>query len=665
MDWKRTKSSFVFWGFLLAVICVSAFFSLEAFCSQQGIPKNFIWPIYAGVLLLGGLFSVLISLGRRHVWPELKSGFLIWRVMELLCLACLVACGVSLRLQELTNAQAGRLYEMAMMRYQTPIPDLLHGAENLYLQMLHGICFLLGNTPYFCIRFQLVLTILAGVIWYFGIRLVSGPVVALVFSAFYFLDLDMITEVHVLSVRPFLFVIYGIGLVLIGVWLRSTKWIWLCSVLAGLWIGISGYMDILGWTLLAFVFSVHHLEKEDGNMLKRWKWIAVALTLVGSVLGFLLAGGWSDLVFGRTLGTAYGRWFSLYRLEGFITLSGFRGLFDGRMGHESLLIAILLCIMAICPFWIRKDAEKISPWTAVLLISASALFLQKENWIWGYAFGEIGLTRMCLFILAGVGIYDMLIPEVLVMREERLDTVPKAAKEPFSVRRLILEFRKGKEERKAALLSLADHPEILEQKNFIAKCYYQKMIEKIQRQKDIDKVMYALHSLSGDHVVIEDFVRDPHPEMTKEKEMPLFHHKKQEEPEQVAQEPVGKQEEPKMDAPDGTVDKQAKEQQKEQSTEQPKEQREESSSESGTGKKKKEGKKFGRPFGARKAQKSEGPKEEDTVEEQKQDLEQDKKMEDKPRMLENPLPLPKKHVTNVLDYDYEVSDDDDFDIQDV
>ena len=29
--------------------------------------------------------------------------------------------------------------------------------------------------------------------------------------------------------------------------------------------------------------------------------------------------------------------------------------------------------------------------------------------------------------------------------------------------------------------------------------------------------------------------------------------------------------------------------------------------------------------------------------------------------LQNPLPLPKKHVTTVMEYDYEVPDDDDYD----
>lgn len=33
------------------------------------------------------------------------------------------------------------------------------------------------------------------------------------------------------------------------------------------------------------------------------------------------------------------------------------------------------------------------------------------------------------------------------------------------------------------------------------------------------------------------------------------------------------------------------------------------------------------------------------------------------QFIENPLPLPKKHVSKIMDYDYEVADDDDFDIQ--
>ena len=36
----------------------------------------------------------------------------------------------------------------------------------------------------------------------------------------------------------------------------------------------------------------------------------------------------------------------------------------------------------------------------------------------------------------------------------------------------------------------------------------------------------------------------------------------------------------------------------------------------------------------------------------------------KVKLLENPLPLPKKLVYDPMDYDYEVSDDDDYDIKD-
>ena len=41
-----------------------------------------------------------------------------------------------------------------------------------------------------------------------------------------------------------------------------------------------------------------------------------------------------------------------------------------------------------------------------------------------------------------------------------------------------------------------------------------------------------------------------------------------------------------------------------------------------------------------------------------------KEEEKKVTLLDNPLPVPKKHVTSVMDYDYEVSDDDDYDIKD-
>ena len=187
MSWKRTKLSYALWMILVVMTCVVGYYATFGFCVQFGLQGTVILGIYAGVLLFGGLFSVLAFRLKQKWNGKAGEGKILYLILEILFFLAIAGCGIFLRLKYLPNAQPGALYQLSTIRQGETVPDVFAGAEDVYVRILHLICFWFGNTPYFCIRFQLILNVLAGVTWFFAVRKLAGRLPALVFSGFYFL----------------------------------------------------------------------------------------------------------------------------------------------------------------------------------------------------------------------------------------------------------------------------------------------------------------------------------------------------------------------------------------------------------------------------------------------------------------------------------------------
>ena len=519
MNWKRTKISFVFWFFYLVIVGVSAYVTLDAFCGQRGIKGNIIYAVVAGVLLVGGLFSVGIFWLRNHLLPEIKKEENLWLLFELLVFLGALTGGILLRIQGLPGANPGNLYELAIMRYQTPAPELAQGAENLYLHVLHGICFLLGNTPYFCIRFHLVFTILIGVVWYFGVRKMAGSIAGIAVACFYFLDPYMIAKSLTISAEPVSLFAFGLGLVFVGNCLKKHEGLWVGYVLTGIWIGISGYLDMVCLSLLLFAFSLYHVEKQESQSKIHGRFIPLIFQLLGCLAGFFGCVLEKNLRTGKGFSEVLTEWINVYSVKDFLGPENMKAFFGDYPGSIASLIVIAFCLFGIFAFFMKGAFERISPWIAGLMAYFGMIAFGMARWE--------TFVILCMYALAGIGIYGVLVPKVIEEAEEEKQNNKAPKREMIDPGKWIQSIKKSKEDRKAALLYAVDHPEMMEGKNPISKFFYARAKKKIENQRDIDKVMYALNSLSGDRVVIEDFTRDSHPEETaKEKNGGLFHLKK-------------------------------------------------------------------------------------------------------------------------------------------
>ena len=634
MNWKRTNVSYVTWLLLGVLTCAIGNETTRIITAAWGLNKRNAGIAFAGVLLLGGLFSVLIFNAKKRWMPEKfgteKTGIKkfgtekFWGWMEAAFVMCLVALGARLRLNVFLPLLPGGMYSHAVMQYATPLPEYFYGVGDGYLHLLHGICFLLGNTPEHCIRFQFLITMIAGIVLWLGVRSVSGKVPALCMAAFYYLTPYLTQRTGVLSPEPLFFLIYGIGLLLMGAWLRNGGESVILAVFAGLWTGIAGYGDLIGFTLLVFGFSAWHyngqaddaLELAEGEKVQaeKRKWYAgLGILLVCAIVGWLACLFLKSLAADDGLGNALGLWWDQACPSARIYLSWeafLKDWFPTFPGSEASILLTVLLVLGCFGFFFDKSREGISVWTVTALISLGSMIFENVHVVRLFTYGSLGepkenlmpipfdpasgcLFLLCLCVLGGIALRSFF--------------------GPCAVAENVYESAGGG--------------------NLVSKYLHKQAEKKAQRQEEVDKVMRALTSLSEDHIVWTDGIKptqhsayhSPRPERSSQNVLDVSKEDKKEnaEPPKVPADIQIKSQDPVTVAEPEPAQLAVEEKQADVKSEQAPEE------------------------GAKKAQ----GESEDALGKLKKPVEK----------LQNPLPLPKKHVTTVMEYDYEVPDDDDYD----
>ena len=637
MNWKRTIVSYAAWLLFGVLTCAVGNEMTRIVTAAWGLDKSKAGFVFAGVLLLGGLFSVLIFWAKKSWLPERqgikragikkagikKSGIKkagikkLWGWMEVAFVACLVALGAWLRLSVFQALLPGGMYSHAIMQYAKPLPEYFYGAGDVYLHLLHGICFLLGNTPEHCIRFQFLITLIAGIVLWLGVRSVSGKVPALCVAAFYYLTPYLTQRTGVLSPEPLFFLVYGIGLLLMCVWLRGGGESLILAALAGAWIGIAVYGDLIGFTLLIFGVSVWHYDGQadgkkelavDGSRPgKKRKWYAgLGILFACAIIGWMACLFLKSLSAGEGIGNALNLWWDQACPSAWIDLNWnafLENWFPGFSGSKTSILLTVLLVLGIFGFFFDKSREGISAWTLTALISLGSMAFENVHVVRLFTHGSFGepleyplpipfdsaagcIFMLSLFTLCGITVRSFFGTGAVAEEADK---------------NIELKENTGTEEK-------TEPEEKAGSGNLISK-YLQKQAEKkARRQEEVDKVMRALASLSGDHVVWTDGVKPT--------QHSAYHSPRPERSSQNVQESAKDEKLEKAELTGEPADNLMKMQ---------------------------------NPVPA--------------AEEKPADQEPVKvAAEEKPvEKLHNPLPLPKKHVTSVMEYDYEVSDDDDYD----
>lgn len=647
MNWKRTIVSYAAWLLFGVLACAVGNEMTRIVTAAWGLDKSNAGFVFAGVLLLGGLFSVLIFWTKKSWLPERqgikragikkagikKAGIKkLWGWMEVTFVACLVALGAWLRLSVFQALLPGGMYSHAIMQYAKPLPEYFYGAGDVYLHLLHGICFLLGNTPEHCIRFQFLITLIAGIVLWLGVRSVSGKVPALCMAAFYYLTPYLTQRTGVLSPEPLFFMVYGIGLLLMGVWLRSGGESLILAALAGIWTGSAVYGDLIGFTLLIFGVSVWHYDGQadgkkelavDGSEPgKKRKWYAgPGILFACAIIGWMACLFLKSLSAGEGIGTVLDLWWDQACPSAWIDLSWnalLENWFPGFSGSKTSILLTVLLVLGIFGFFFDKSREGISAWTVTALISLGSMAFENVHVVRLLTYGSFGepqeypvpipfdsaagcIFMLSLFTLCGIAVRSFFGTGAVAEEADK---------------NIELKENAGTEE-KAGKKEKTEQEEKAGSVNLISK-YLQKQAEKkARRQEEVDKVMRALTSLSGDHIVWTDGVKPT--------QHSAYHSPRPERSSQNVQE----------SAKDEKLEKAEL-----------------------TGESAEDLMKMQNPVPAADQEPVKVAAEEKPADQEPVKV----AVEEKPvEKLHNPLPLPKKHVTSVMEYDYEVSDDDDYD----
>lgn len=404
MSLKKNAFSCLLW-FVYIVMTVGALVCVAVNLSTGIGFAAWTGPVGAAVfVLLVGLLVFLIHKATLKLAKTESVRKSLFPVLESLAVVLLFAAGILLRICGIGDATPEQAYfEAAKVVEGQTIPQIVHGATYLYLQLLHLFFLLFGNKITVGIILQILLQLVAYVFFYFGVRRIAGRTAAVVMLAFAMLLPGMRSEVFFLSPELLFLFLFSVGFCLTAGLAGKNNPVYIC--LAGIFIAVVCYFDVSGSLLLLFAFGIPFFEekseeKAQKNNVKE-RAAGIGLCLAGFCLGFLTVIAIDALASGKNVFGILSAWFQLYRPEGF--------LLPVTLGTEGIAWEAVLVVCCLPPgifsFWCRKGEDRLSLWVmAVILLGAAQCF--------GIVTGEVNGEMLFFFLItvvAGIAIQEMFV----------------------------------------------------------------------------------------------------------------------------------------------------------------------------------------------------------------------------------------------------------------
>ncbi|MCI9143128.1 MAG: hypothetical protein HFH87_10990, partial [Lachnospiraceae bacterium] len=356
MSWNKNAFSYLIWGlysFMAGVILIA---TGSVLCVEAGVAAY--WGIALAVLY--GIIVCAIVFKLQSLAPALdslagkKRGIL--TVAEALLVIAFFAAGLFLRIQGAGNAElSSEYFEMAKVATGQKIPQIVHGASYLYVQLLHEVFVLLGNQFVNGIWAQTALQMAAFLLLYFVMRKLTGAKAALMTFGFFMCAPHMIQNALVLSpdMLYFLILMIAVSLIIMGFGKKPEPAVFL---LRGILAAFCCYLDIAGGLLLIIALGVIFCRREEAAEPRR-KAVAAILCLTGAIAGFVVFIFLDALLSGKAFQGVMGAWLALYRPESFRLPVTFGAT---GMDPEVWVLAGALAF-GIFSFWCHRQEERISP----------------------------------------------------------------------------------------------------------------------------------------------------------------------------------------------------------------------------------------------------------------------------------------------------------------
>ena len=399
---KWTKNGFSYFVWLIYALSVSV--GLLGVGSVTATHMGY--PFWYGILA-GGIYvvlaGVLVLLFHKYVAEKcnvLTGKEMLPVILEGVVLVGLFVLGIYLRVSRMMSLDGEGAdivyFQAAMVAEGQSIPQVVHGATYIYLQLLHLSLLFLGNKLIAAVGLQVGLQLLAIVLIYVAVRKLSGRVAALVMAAFLLLSPNMLLNAVTLSPQNLFLLFFAIALCIVSSALTRKRG--LGYLFAGLGIGICTYFDIMGIVLLLFLAGVFNLEYNKGAV-SRYKRGQLFLTGLGSsFFCWIVVMSVDALCSEKKIFNVIAAWWELYK-PGFFKLW-----FVGQEQGELIDILVLFCVLAlgVFGFWCRSKSERVTIWVGATLVLVLLQGFQMTRTMDGSLYLYLFLSA-----LAGIGIGDV------------------------------------------------------------------------------------------------------------------------------------------------------------------------------------------------------------------------------------------------------------------
>ncbi len=397
MNLKKNVFSYLMWFAYSVTVCVGLMGVFGTISTQAGYPRLLGVGISCLGLLLCGLlvwlFHRLTGMVGDRIHSDAKTALMIECIIAIL----FFAVGVGLRISDMDSGirYGAVYYEAAKVAEGLTIPYSVHSADYIYLQLLHLVFVVFGNKATAGIVMQIALQTAAFLFLYLAVRKMAGAFSTLIFLGVVTFSPVAVRESLTLSPQMLFLLIFAVVLYVSAYCVNVKKHPVGCLV-AGLFIGMTGYLDIAGLVLLVFAVCGLLMKGEEQDKTAGGRIAVATLCLLGTLAGF----------FGTLVTVSLCRSLSftdslLAKLQLYYP-GGFQipVLLDADTSIVSVLILVFLLAAGIFSFWCSRKTERQSIWVIVVV---SLIALQSSGMTTAELNGNF-LIFILFAALAGVGV---------------------------------------------------------------------------------------------------------------------------------------------------------------------------------------------------------------------------------------------------------------------
>lgn len=398
MSWKKNVFGNLIWA--VYALCTAAALAGIAAAAVKDLGGSLRLAPAAAVLMAAAAAACALLLYRLPApgRGDRQGGVSFFLVCEAVFAAAFLALGFFRRGDLAVGiTDGGAYYEAAMVAEGKRIPFTGNGAEYVYLQLLHAVFLVLGNKLAVGIWLQVILQLLAVLILYFGVRRLAGVLPAMVMLVFFMCVEPVVKGALALSPEPLFLLLFACGFDMLAACRENGRGGG-AYLTAGLWTGLTGYLDAAAFLLAPVGMAVVAEKREEKTAVRKRLGEATGF-LTGIFLGFLFGGLLSSRLWHRPFPAVLRMWAGTYAPG---ARQGLADILENGLVWKGTLV-VLLCF-GVVGYWRHKERESLSGWVMTFFLAAAA-------WYTGIAAARVPVFLYLLFlltVLAGVGVSSCL-----------------------------------------------------------------------------------------------------------------------------------------------------------------------------------------------------------------------------------------------------------------